>query len=145
MQGKGILFLSLLSMNVFADLNGKWSGQGEWKFQGSGDHCFIQMSFEDSRDSLIRNGGYLDCSVVGQEIPGEQFFKFGNILKNKKGEIVGNYTDNLVRISEIYSDNVKIETVINLKDQHFDYSEKWMKMNGEEIYDINGRLFLEGN
>ncbi len=133
--------LALFSMNIFADLNGKWIGQGEWTYQGSGAHCFMQLSFVDTNQYLERKGGYFDCDMVGLNIFPAKFIKKGNDLVDSNGEIVGSYIGNEIHLTEHYDDTVVIHSNIKFDGLHFDYVENWIGSDNQEIYQITGRLF----
>ena len=142
---KLIIMISLLTANAYADLNGKWIGQGEWTFEGSGTHCFMDMSFEENEKELIRKPGSLDCDYVGLDILEETFTKDGTNLKNDRGEIVGSYVNNVINLKESYSESVDIFTTIKVDQLHFDYQEKWITKDGIDVYKIIGRLFTNRN
>lgn len=136
-----VLMISIFSFNLFANLNGRWIGQGEWSYQGSGTHCFMQLSFVDSVQYLERKAGYFDCDMVGLDIYPAKFIKNGTQLLNENGEIVGSYIGNEIKIKEQYDDNVVINSTIRFDGLHFDYNENWIGSDGDEIYQIIGRLF----
>lgn len=140
---KKIIFviLTLTSLNIFADLNGRWIGQGEWSYQGSGTHCFMQLTFVDTNQYLERKPGYFDCDMVGLDIYPAKFKKDGTKLLNANGDVVGSYIGNEVKIKEQYDDNVYINSTIRFDGLHFDYNESWIGSDNEEIYEITGRLF----
>jgi len=135
------LILTLTSFNIFANLNGRWIGQGEWTYQGSGTHCFMQLSFIDTNQYLERKAGYFDCDMVSLEIYPAKFIKQGSQLLNDNGEVVGSYIGNEIKLKEQYDDNVSINSTITFDGLHFDYHESWIGSDGEEIYQIIGRLF----
>ena len=125
-------------------LAGKWLGQGEWTYQGSGAHCYMDMEFEESADYLFRKSGYFDCSVVGLDIEPARFVKKGTQLLDQNGLVAGSYENNVITLNEAYNDNVDITTVIRVNGLHFDYSEIWREKDGSELYNISGRLFTGG-
>ncbi len=127
-----------------AGIAGKWLGQGEWTYQGSGAHCYMSMEFEEGADYLFRKSGYLDCSVVGLEIEPARFVKKGTQLLDPDGAVVGSYENNVITLNEAYNADIGITTVIRVNGLHFDYSEIWSKKDGSELYNIQGRLFTGG-
>lgn len=135
------LILLFLSNIALADIGGNWIGQGEWTYQGSGTHCFMNMSFKDNTKYLERVSGYFDCDMVGLDITPAKFVKNGTDLLNENGEVVGNYIGNTITLVEDYSDTVKVHSTIKVDNLHFDYDESWIGSDGEEIYHINGRMF----
>ncbi len=136
-----VLMISVLSFNLFANLNGRWIGQGEWSYQGSGTHCFMQLTFIDSAQYLERKAGYFDCDMVGLDIFPAKFIKNGTQLINENGDVVGSYIGNEIKLTEQYDDNVVINSSIRFDGLHFDYNESWIGSDGKEIYQIIGRLF----
>ncbi|MFA6434911.1 MAG: hypothetical protein WCW52_09470 [Elusimicrobiales bacterium] len=138
--------LCLTAVNCSAsDISGKWTGQGEWSYHGSGDHCYMSLSFEEGEDYLVRKGGYFDCSAVGMEIEPARYKKQGARLLDQDGEVIGSYENNVIRIKEPDTDNLEIFTTITISGLHFDYYEVWQKKDGTEIYNIRGRLFNSGD
>jgi len=127
-----------------AGLSGRWLGQGEWTYQGSGAHCYMSMEFEEGADYLFRKSGYLDCSVAGLDVEPARFIKKGTQLLNEDGSAAGSYDNNVITLNEAYNDNVDITTVIRVNGLHFDYSEIWREKDGSELYNISGRLFTGG-
>ena len=127
-----------------AGISGRWLGQGEWTYQGSGAHCYMSMEFEEGADYLFRKGGYFDCEVAGLAIEPERFVKKGTQLLNQAGLAVGSYENNVIRLNEAYNDRVDITTTIRVDGLHFDYSEIWSEKDGSELYNIRGRLFTGG-
>jgi hypothetical protein len=127
-----------------AGLSGRWLGQGEWTYQGSGAHCYMNMEFEDGADYLFRKAGYFDCSVAGLNIEPARFVKKGTQLLDQAGLVVGSYENNVITLNEVYSAEVDITTVIRVNGLHFDYSEIWREKDGSELYNISGRLFTGG-
>ncbi len=125
-------------------LSGKWLGQGEWTYQGSGAHCYMDMEFEDGPDYLFRKGGYFDCSVAGMNVEPARFVKKGTQLLDQDGLAAGSYENNVITLNEAYDANVDIKTTIKVSGLHFDYSEIWTEKNGRELYNIQGRLFTGG-
>jgi hypothetical protein len=139
---KTIFFvLVLLSSNAFADIEGKWTGFGEWTFGGTGTSCFMFMTFKETKTTILREDGYFDCGVVGLDITRAEFEKSGTNLLNDKGEIVGSYVGNVITLSEDYEDDVKVNSTIEVDGLHIDYNEVWIGSNQQEIYQINGRMF----
>lgn len=125
-------------------LTGKWIGQGEWTYQGSGAHCYMNLEFEDRKDYLLRKGGYFDCGFVGLASEPARFEKRGTQLFDQAGQAAGSYEGNVITLNEAYSDSVGIVTTIKADGLHFDYSEIWTEKNGRELYVITGRLFSGG-
>ncbi|OGR62622.1 MAG: hypothetical protein A2X31_02300 [Elusimicrobia bacterium GWB2_63_22] len=125
-------------------LTGKWLGQGEWTYQGSGAHCYMNLEFVDTKDYLERKGGYFDCGFVGLASEPAKFAKQGTQLIAEDGQVAGSYENNVVTLNEAYSENVGIVTTIKVDGLHFDYSEIWTEANGKELYVITGRLFTGG-
>lgn len=136
-----LIVLSIISSNAYADLAGKWQGFGNWTYQGASDRCLMTLKFDDTKKSLIRHSSSFDCTMVGLEINEAEFAKSGNNLLDSEGKIVGTYQNNTITLSEPYSENVKINSIIKVDGLHLDYSEKWIEKDGSEIYDITGRLF----
>jgi hypothetical protein len=135
------LMLTLFSFNLLANLNGRWIGQGEWSYQGSGTHCFMQLSFVDTDQYLERKAGYFDCDMVGLDIYPAKFFKKGSQLLNANGDVVGTYIGNEIKLEEQYDDTVVIRSSIKFDGLHFDYNENWIGSDNNLIYQIVGRLF----
>jgi hypothetical protein len=125
-------------------LAGKWLGQGEWTYQGSGAHCYMNMEFEEGEDYLFRKGGYFDCSVVGLAIEPATFVKKDGQLLDPDGAVVGSYENKVITLNEAYNADVAIKTTIKVDGLHFDYSEIWLQKDGSELYNIHGRLFTGG-
>jgi len=133
------------SVKAGKGLSGKWTGWGEWTYQGSGAHCFMDMSFEDGAEQLSRMGGYFDCSVVALNVEPAKFLKKGTRLLDESGAEVGSYEGGVIILNESYSADVDIKTTIKVSGLHFDYSEVWrLKKDGSELYNITGRLFTGG-
>jgi len=140
-----IIFGLLTATCAAAGLSGKWLGQGEWTYQGSGAHCYMNLSFEENDDYLIRKGGYFDCQVVGLNVEPARFRKKGTQLLNEDMNVIGSYENNIIKLNEVYSADVDIFTTIKVDGLHFDYSEIWKKKDGSELYNISGRLFTGGD
>jgi len=123
-------------------LSGKWTGWGEWTYQGSGTRCdSMALTFEDASGYLDRKGGYFDCGFVALESLPARFTKRGADLLDESGAVAGSYAGGLIKLSEAYSENVSIFTTIKVDGLHFDYTEIWKEKDGKEIYVIKGRLF----
>ena len=134
--------LCLIAVNCSAaDLSGNWLGQGEWTYQGSGDHCYMKMNFEENENFLVRKGGYIDCSMISMTIEPARYRKKGTQLLNQDEVVVGSYENNIIKIKEDNTDNIDIWITIVVNGLHFDYTELWQKKDGAEIYNIQGRLF----
>lgn len=125
-------------------LTGKWLGHGEWTYQGSGAHCYMNLEFTDTKDYLERKGGYFDCGFVGLASEPAKFIKKGTQLLTEDGRPAGSYENNLITLNEAYSETVGIVTTIKADGLHFDYSEIWTEAGGKELYVITGRLFTGG-
>ncbi len=125
-------------------LTGKWLGQGEWTYQGSGAHCYMNLEFTDSKNYLERKGGYFDCGFVGLASEPAKFAKQGTQLIAENGQVAGSYENNVITLNEAYSETVGIVTTIKVDGLHFDYSEIWTGSDGKELYVITGRLFTGG-
>ena len=125
-------------------ISGRWLGQGEWTYQDSGAHCYMNMEFEEGADYLFRKSGYFDCSVVGLNIEPALFVKKGALLLDQAGAVVGSYENKTIILNESYNAEVAIKTTIRLDGLHFDYSEIWTEKDGSELYNISGRLFTGG-
>lgn len=133
--------LLLWSSMSFADVSGKWTGWGDWTYEGSGTHCdTMTMGFVETATKLTRTGGYFDCQVVGLDVSPGEWVKQGNNLIDD-GKVVGTITDKTVHLVEQYSDTVKIISDISIEAGHFDYSETWYDKDDVVIYEITGRLF----
>lgn len=133
----GLLFVA----NSYADISGRWIGQGEWTYEGSGTHCFMNLSFEENASKLIRKPGFFDCDMVGLDVMPLELTKTGNKLFDIEGNLVGTYIGNKIELTEKYSETVNVETTIVVDGLHFDYQEEWKELNGNLIYLIKGRLF----
>ena len=125
-------------------LAGKWTGWGEWTYQGSGTRCDMNLEFEDGPDYLFRKSGYFDCSVAALASDPARFTKKGTELLDQDGNVAGSYENNVIILNEAYNDNVEIKTTIKVSGLHFDYSEVWTEKSGRELYNIQGRLFSGG-
>lgn len=126
-------------------LTGKWTGWGEWTYQGSGTRCTsMWLAFDDRKDALERKGGYFDCGFVALASEPAKFVKKGEELFFEDGRPAGSYAGDVITLNEAYSENVDIRTVIKRDGYHFDYSEIWTEKNGRELYVITGRLFTGG-
>ncbi|MBI5742980.1 MAG: hypothetical protein HY952_00360 [Elusimicrobia bacterium] len=126
-------------------LTGKWTGWGEWTYQGSGAHCDVMwLAFDDRKDYLERKGGYFDCGFVGLASEPAKFTKKGTQLLDVDGNPAGSYEGNVIKLNEAYSETVDIATTITVSGLHFDYSEIWTQKGGREIYVITGRMFTGG-
>jgi hypothetical protein len=136
----GIIFL-LWSSTSFANFSGNWIGWGTWTYEGSGTHCdTMTLGFIETKDKIIRTGGYFDCQVVGLEVDAREWTKQGNNLLFD-GLVVGSFTENSIHLTEKYSETVKVVSDIVMNAGHFDYSESWYGKDDAEIYEIKGRLF----
>jgi hypothetical protein len=134
------------SANPDNSLTGKWTGWGEWTYQGSGTRCdTMWLTFEDGKDALERKGGYFDCGFVALESEPGRWTKKGSVLYDESGAEAGSYEKGLVTLKEAYSENVDIVTTIKVDGLHFDYSEIWTEKSGKPLYVITGRLFTGGN
>ncbi len=126
-------------------LTGKWTGWGEWTYQGSGTRCtMMTLTFDDGKDYLDRKGGYFDCGFVALESEPGRWAKKDGLLFDANGAEAGSYAAGTVVLKEAYSENVDILTTIKVDGLHFDYSEIWTEKNGRELYVITGRLFTGG-
>ena len=125
-------------------LTGKWLGQGEWTYQGSGAHCYMNLEFDDNNGFLQRKGGYFDCGFVALASEPARFVKKSTGLFFEDGREAGSYIGDVITLNEAYSENVDIRTVIRRDGYHFDYSEIWTEKSGRELYVITGRLFTGG-
>ncbi|OGR43830.1 MAG: hypothetical protein A2X35_08955 [Elusimicrobia bacterium GWA2_61_42] len=125
-------------------ISGNWLGWGEWTYQGSGAHCYMDMAFEEGADYLFRKGGYFDCGMVGLAVEPARFVKKGTQLLDEAGQAAGSYENNVITLNEVYSESVDIFTTIKRDGLHFDYSEIWKLKDGSELYNISGRLFTGG-
>lgn len=126
-------------------LTGKWTGWGEWTYQGSGTRCtMMTLTFDDGRDYLDRKGGYFDCGFVALASEPGRWTKKDGLLFDADGAEAGSYSKGTVVLKEAYSENVDILTTIKVDGLHFDYSEIWTEKNGRELYVITGRLFTGG-
>ncbi|MDD2806446.1 MAG: hypothetical protein PHV33_12920 [Elusimicrobiales bacterium] len=123
-------------------LSGKWTGWGEWTYQGAGTRCdMMTLTFEDAPGYLDRRGGYFDCGFVALESLPARFTKRGADLLDESGAVAGSYAGGLIKLNEAYSETVDIFTTIEVDGLHFDYTEIWREKDGKEIYVIRGRLF----
>jgi hypothetical protein len=136
-----ILMTLFISTNVFADISGHWTGQGEWTYEGSGQHCFMNMSFKENQNKIERVGGSLDCDMVSLGIDSLTLTRSGKDLLDENNNIVGSYENDTLKMTEAYSESVDIKTEIKVNGLHFDYQERWVLKTGDEIYNITGRLF----
>lgn len=126
-------------------LTGKWTGWGEWTYQGSGTRCtMMTLTFDDGKDYLDRKGGYFDCGFVALESEPGRWTKKDGLLFDANGAEAGSYGKGAFVLKEAYSENVDILTTIKVDGLHFDYSEIWTEKSGREIYVITGRLFTGG-
>ncbi|MCM2266604.1 MAG: hypothetical protein NDI60_02390 [Elusimicrobiales bacterium] len=126
-------------------LAGKWTGWGEWTYQGSGTRCDVMwLIFEDKKDHLERKDGYFDCGFVGLASEPARWTKQGPLLLDQNGAEAGSYEKGTVVLKEAYSENVDILTTIKVSGLHFDYSEIWTEKSGRELYVITGRMFTGG-
>jgi hypothetical protein len=131
--------------NPESSLTGKWTGWGEWTYQGSGTRCDVMwLAFEDGKDYLERKDGYFDCGFVGLASEPARWTKKGSQLLDQNGAEAGSYEKGNVVLKEAYSENVDILTTIKVDGLHFDYSEIWTEKNGRELYVITGRMFTGG-
>lgn len=127
------------------NLTGKWTGWGEWTYQGSGTRCdSMTLTFEDGKDHLDRKGGYFDCGFVGLASEPGRWTKKNGLLFDEAGAEAGSYEKGVIVLKEAYSANVGIVTTIKVDGLHFDYSEIWTEASGKELYVITGRLFTGG-
>ncbi len=126
-------------------LTGKWTGWGEWTYQGSGARCdMMTLTFDDGADYLYRKGGYFDCGFVALDSEPARWTKKGGLLLDAAGNEAGSYENGAVVLKEAYSENVDILTTIRVDGLHFDYREVWTEKSGRELYVITGRLFTGG-
>ena len=134
------------SANPDNRLTGKWTGWGEWTYQGSGTRCeSMTLTFEDGNEYLDRKGGYFDCGFVALASEPGRWLKRGTDLIDESGAVAGSYENGNVTLKEAYGENVDIVTTIKVSGLHFDYSEIWTEKSGRPLYVITGRLFTGGN
>lgn len=149
-----VVFMFFPAIKVFAatdaaeNLNGSWLGWVDWTYEGSGTRCDSMIVFTQDVSSLERKKGYMDCQVVYMELePKSWILQDGQIFtlnENQEKMAVGEYTNKHYIWKEAYSSNVMIYNEISIEARHMDYIEKWIQLdNGQEIYDIKGRLFLK--
>lgn len=140
---KKIIFALCLvwSSLSFAGISGQWQGWGNWTYDGAGAHCDpMTLKFDETKNKLIRAGGFFDCQVAGMEVLPVEFVKDGmNLLQDNK--IVGSIIDNSIHYSEQYDENVRVETDIKMEASHFDYKEIWYLKDNSVLYTITGRFF----
>jgi hypothetical protein len=135
-----ILLSVFFGTTAWANLTGSWIGQGEWNFQGSGDHCYFQMKFHESSTELVRESGSIDCSVVGTEIPAATWTKQdGQLISD--GQVVGSETDSQILLHEFEEGGRAVDVRMDLKGTRFEYQEIWYDSNHQVLYDIHGTLF----
>jgi len=133
------------SSNPENRLTGKWTGWGEWTYQGSGTRCDVMwLLFDDGKDYLERKDGYFDCGFVGLASEPARWTKKGSQLLDQNGADAGSYENGNVVLKEAYSENVDILTTIKVSGLHLDYSEIWTEKSGRELYVITGRMFTGG-
>lgn len=134
-----VFVLVLMSVSAFANLQGKWTGWGEWKFQGSGASCYTFLNFSENDKMLKRHETAFDCQVAVLHILEESWEKQGdNLVINS--EVVGTVQNDHYSMTEQYDENVTIKTDIKVEGNHLDYKEMWYDQ-GQELYEITGRLF----
>jgi hypothetical protein len=148
MQKALFLILSVLSIHVFADINGSWLGWGEWKFDGSGTRCStVKLEFTETDKALTRNKGTLDCDFVFMEMPELRLEKVGNDFF-VDGRNMGHFEGNTYSWAEIYSENIKIRVELVREAGHIDYHETWLDASNNSpdhlLYEINARVFTGG-
>lgn len=133
------------SANPGNSLAGKWTGWGEWTYQGSGTRCdMMTLTFAEGKDFLERKGGYFDCGVVALASEPARWTKKDGLLLDASGAEAGSYSGGAYTLREAYGENVGIVTKIKVSGLHFDYSEVWTEHAGRELYVITGRLFTGG-
>ena len=138
-------FFALISVTVQmaqANVQGSWAGWGDWLFDGSGDHCNMQLIYKESEQKLQRTAGRFDCSAVSLTLPEATWIKQGDQLLSEDGKVVGKWTADSIELLEQYSPTVSILTIIHTEALHMDYHEVWHLKDNSVLYDIKGRLFL---
>lgn len=133
-------FSLLLSIPCLADATGSWTGWVYWTFEGSGSKCFSSLKITETSDSFHREGGNIECDFSRMDLGDLMLQKVGDRL-SLEGTEIGNWTENTYHWSEQYSETVYIKNEIIIKGNSMDYHEKWMHVDGREIYDIKGRFF----
>lgn len=134
-----VFVLALVSVSAFANLQGKWTGWGEWKYQGSGVGCYTFLNFSENDKVLKRLPTAFDCQVAVLHILEETWEKQGESLVIN-GEVVSTVQNDHYMMTEQYDENVTIKTDIKVEGNHLDYKEMWYDQ-GQELYEITGRLF----
>lgn len=136
----GLLFLMWSSIS-FASFSGRWNGWGTWSYQGSETNCdSMTLTFIETKDKLIRKGGYFDCQILGLEIDAKEWNKEGKNL-TIDGLVVGTINDNSIHLTEQYSETIKVDSDIVRAAGHFDYNETWYDKDDFQFYQIKGRFF----
>ncbi len=124
-------------------LHGSWTGWAYWHFQGSNEKCYSNIQFSESSAQITRQEGFVDCDFAGIDMGEVALQKDGqgNLLFDS--EVVGHYSEYKMDWVESYSPTVNIEVTIELgtSKTNMNYNERWVNLQGEEIYFIENRLF----
>lgn len=135
-----VLVSSLLGLatQARADVTGRWQGQGEWTYEGSGTNCPVMLlAYEETATSLKRTKGFFECGVVALHSDPIAWERQGQEL-SLDGEKAGEINENGFTASEGYSSDVSVTTKFTLKGQTADYLEIWRGKDGKDIYVIRG-------
>lgn len=125
---------------AFANVAGDWTGWGDWTYEGTGDHCQVQMSFQQTTQTLTREKASFVCNIVQMDSPPVTWNLQGQSML-LDGAIVGQWDENSFTATEKYSPSINIKMVMKVQDQHADYSEVWSDDKGQVLYNIQARLF----
>ncbi len=124
-------------------LHGRWTGWAYWHFQGSNEKCYSNIQFSESTSQITRQQGAVDCDFAGLNMGEVSLQKdgLGNLLFDS--EVVGHYSEFKMDWVESYSPTVNVEVTIELgtSKTNLNYNERWVNLQGEEIYFIENRLF----
>ncbi len=141
-----LVCLFLYSCSAFADVTGSWIGWGSWHVDGQGPDCpTMKISFQEDGSELRRIGGVFDCGIVVLHSDPLRWTKEGNSLF-LDGKAAGEANPNGFVALEPYDDEGTIvRTTFTREGRHADYEELWFGSDGKLLYEIRGRLFLQGN
>jgi len=125
--------------SALASVSGDWKGQGSWTYEGTGDHCQVQMSFQQTAQNLTRQKSSFNCDIVKMDSPAITWDLQGqNMLLN--GVVVGQIVGDSFTVTEKYSPTISIKMTLKAQGLHADYSEVWSDDKGQVIYNIQATL-----
>ena len=134
------LMTFIFSGNLYASIDGNWTGWAYWKHQGEGPKCIAEMRFQENPETFALLAGELECDYVAMSIPERVFTKeSGELLMD--GKSAGKYTEDTFEWSERYNERTVIFVKIKVNGTNMDYNENWIQDENTLLYEVKGRLF----